>query len=61
MVARVRLALGGRRSQTFQLEQRSWTEIIVTKALVFDIPPWSVARRISWLARLGSGFGVKSI
>jgi hypothetical protein len=47
MVARVKLALGGRRSQTFQLEQRNWTEVIVNKALVFDIPPWSVARQIS--------------
>jgi hypothetical protein len=57
----VKLVLGGRRSQTFLLERRNWTEVVVNDAAVFDIPPWSVARRISWLAWLGSGFEVESI
>jgi hypothetical protein len=58
----VRLALGGRgcRSQTFLLKRRNWTEVVVNIAPVFDITPSSVARRISWLARLGSGFRVGS-
>jgi hypothetical protein len=41
MVARVRLVLGerGRRSQAVLLERRNWTEVLVNKALIFDITP----------------------
>jgi hypothetical protein len=39
----------GCKSQTFLLERRNWTEVVVNIAPVFDITPWSMAKRISWL------------
>jgi hypothetical protein len=69
VVARVRLVSCGRRGQAILLEQRKRTQVRVNEALVFDIPPFFIARGMDWLAqveggisaRVGSGFGIGSI
>jgi len=47
--------LGFCRSQVFLLERRKWTEVLVNKAVVFDIIPCFMTGRIDWFAQLESG------
>jgi hypothetical protein len=39
MVARVRLAIGSRRSHSFLLERRNWMQVIVNKAAHLGLWP----------------------
>jgi len=54
VVLRVKLALGERRSQAFLLKQRKWTEVLINKAVVFDIIPCFTGQ-IDWFTQLENG------